>query len=202
VHGSFEYLVMEYLPRGDLKTRMQEGVSEDDALHYALAVARALQVIHDAGILHRDLKPPNVLLRDDNDVALIDFGVARTVEDGTTDEPAAMVRGSPYYMSPEHALGETLDARADFYSLGVMLYEMLTGTRPYIGRTAQAVLQQHVSAPLPHLPGGLARHQPVLARLLAKGRQDRPATAAEIIAALEVQRAALLAEMEPDAAWG
>jgi DNA-binding NarL/FixJ family response regulator len=202
VHGSLEYLVMEYLPRGDLKTRMRQGLSEDEALHYTLAVARALQVIHDAGVLHRDLKPPNVLLREDNDVALIDFGVARAVEGDAAEGPAATVRGSPYYMSPEHALGEPLDARADFYSLGVMLYEMLTGTRPYMGGTARDVLQQHVSAPAPQLPLELARHQPILTRLLAKARQDRFATAAEIVAALEELRAALLAETEPDAAWG
>jgi serine/threonine protein kinase len=86
-------------------------------------------------------------------------------------------------MSPEQALGETLDARSDFYSLGVICYEMLTGQKPYTGGTAMEVLQQHVSAPIPTLPACLARYQPFITRLLAKARGERFATAAEIIAA-------------------
>jgi serine/threonine protein kinase len=197
VHEGIEYLVMEYLPRGNLKARMQQGLSEGEALHYAQAVARALKVIHDAGVLHRDLKPPNVLLREDDDVALIDFGQARAVE-GTA--PGGTVHGSPFYMSPEHALGEHLDVRSDLYSLGVVLYEMLAGRRPYTGSSALEVLQQHVSAPLPQLPAEVSRCQGLLNRLLAKRRQERCATAAEVIAELTRLRAAVLADMEPSAA--
>jgi serine/threonine-protein kinase PpkA len=91
--------------------------------------------------------------------------------------------GSPYYMSPEQALGEPLDARSDFYSLGVICYEMLTGSKPYTGATAMEVLQQHVSAPVPALPAALARYQPLLAGLLAKPRAERLGVAQEIIAA-------------------
>ena len=86
-------------------------------------------------------------------------------------------------MSPEQALGELLDARSDFYSLGVICYEMLTGSKPYTGATAMEVLQQHVSAPLPALPVELARYQPLLAGLLAKSRAERLGSAQEIIAA-------------------
>jgi DNA-binding response OmpR family regulator len=183
VHAGFEYLAMEYLPRGDLKARIQRGVSEPEALHYLGQIAAALKVVHEAGLVHRDLKPPNVMLRDNDAVALIDFGLARSLDGSTVSTQTGVLLGSPYYMSPEQALGESLDARSDFYSLGVICYEMLAGQKPYVGGTAMEVLQQHVSAPLPTLPTELARYQPFLARLLAKSRGERFADAAEIIAA-------------------
>jgi eukaryotic-like serine/threonine-protein kinase len=183
VHGGFEYLAMEYLPRGDLKARIQRGVSEQEALHYVAQIAAALQVVHEAGLVHRDLKPPNVMLRDNDSVALIDFGLARALDGSTISTQTGVLLGSPYYMSPEQAQGETLDARSDFYSLGVICYELLTGQKPYIGGTAMEVLQQHVSAPLPTLPADLSRYEPFLKRLMAKARGERFATAAEIIAA-------------------
>jgi len=194
VHGGFEYLAMEYLPRGDLKARIQRGVSEQDALHYVVQIAAALQVVHEAGLVHRDLKPPNVMLRDNDSVALIDFGLARAVDGSTISTQTGVLLGSPYYMSPEQAQGEGLDARSDFYSLGVMCYELLTGQKPYIGATAMEVLQQHVNAPLPALPADLSRYEPFLGRLMAKARGERFATANEIIAAA----AALRASMTPD----
>ncbi len=185
VHAGFEYLAMEYLPRGDLKARIQRGVSEQEALHYVGQIAAALKVVHEAGLVHRDLKPPNVMLRDNDSVALIDFGLARSLDGSTVSTQTGVLLGSPYYMSPEQALGESLDARSDFYSLGVICYEMLAGQKPYVGGTAMEVLQQHVSAPLPTLSAELARYQPFLARLLAKSRGERFADAAEIIAAAE-----------------
>jgi DNA-binding response OmpR family regulator len=183
VHAGFEYLAMEYLPRGDLKARIQRGVSEPEALHYVAEIAAALKVVHAAGLVHRDLKPPNVMLRENDGVALIDFGLARSLDDGTLSTQSGVLLGSPYYMSPEQALGEQLDARSDFYSLGVIFYELLTGQKPYVGTTAMEVLQQHVSAAAPGLPADLARYQPFLARLLAKSRAERFASADEIIEA-------------------
>jgi DNA-binding NarL/FixJ family response regulator len=185
VHGGFEYLAMEYLPRGDLKARIQRGVSEQEALHYVTEIAEALKVVHAAGLVHRDLKPPNVMLRENDGVALIDFGLARSLDGGTLSTQTGVLLGSPYYMSPEQALGESLDARSDFYSLGVIFYELLTGQKPYAGTTAMEVLQQHVSAPAPVLPANLARYGPFLTRLLAKPRGDRFATAEEVVAAAE-----------------
>jgi DNA-binding response OmpR family regulator len=183
IHGGFEYLAMEYLPRGDLKARIQRGVSEQEALHYVSQIAAALQVVHEAGLVHRDLKPPNVMLRDNDSVALIDFGLARSIDGSTISTQTGVLLGSPYYMSPEQAQGDGLDARSDFYSLGVICYELLTGQKPYVGGTAMEVLQQHVSAPLPTLPAELCRYAPFLTRLMAKSRAERFATAAEIIAA-------------------
>jgi DNA-binding NarL/FixJ family response regulator len=184
VHSGYEYLVMEYLPRGDLKARMQQGMTEQEAIRYVSQIADALKVVHSAGLLHRDLKPPNVMLRENGEVALIDFGLARALDGSTPSTRTGVLRGSPYYMSPEQALGEVLDARSDFYSLGIMFYEMLTGRKPYTGGSAMDVLQQHVNAPLPMLPKPLAHHEPVLLKLMAKSREDRFARAEEIVTAL------------------
>jgi DNA-binding response OmpR family regulator/aminoglycoside phosphotransferase len=185
VHAGYEYLAMEYLPEGDLKSRMQQGLTERQALRYVEQIAAALQVVHAAGLVHRDLKPPNIMLRDNGDVALIDFGLARSVDGGTQLTQTGVLRGSPYYMSPEQALGDPLDPRSDFYSLGIMFYEMLTSRKPYTGSSAMDVLQLHVNAPLPRLPPSLAHYEPLLAKLLAKSRDERFADAAEIIAAVE-----------------
>jgi DNA-binding response OmpR family regulator len=200
VHEGLEYLAMEYLPHGDLKARIQRGVSEADALRYVGEIAQALQVVHEAGLVHRDLKPPNVMLRAGDTVALIDFGLARSLAGGTTNTHSGVLLGSPYYMSPEQALGEQLDARSDFYSLGVICYEMLTGEKPYMGASAMEVLQQHVSSPPPSLPPPLQRYQPFLARMLAKSREERFANAAEVVAAAAALRTDATPEAQSSAA--
>ena len=128
------------------------GITEAEALRYVEHIASALRVVHHAGILHRDLKPPNVMLRENDDVALIDFGLARNLEGGLQSTRTGVLRGSPYYMSPEQALGEELDARTDLYSLGIIFYEMLTGRKPFSGSSAIEVLQEHVNTPVPQLP--------------------------------------------------
>ena len=203
VHAGFEYLAMEYLPRGDLKARIARGVTERESLQYLQRIAEALQVVHQAGLVHRDLKPPNVMLRENDAVALIDFGLARQIDGSTTSlqtGQTGVLRGSPYYMSPEQALGDQLDGRSDFYSLGIIFYEMLTGQKPYTGGTALDVLQQHVNAPPPQLPQALGRYQPFLTRLVAKSRAERFATAAEIITATAELLASTTAEPQSSAA--
>ena len=102
------------------------------------------------------------MLREDDEVALIDFGLARNLEGGLQSTRTGVLRGSPYYMSPEQALGEELDPRTDLYSLGVIYYEMLMGRKPFTGTSAMEVLQEHVNAPVPQLPQSLAHHQPLL----------------------------------------
>jgi DNA-binding response OmpR family regulator len=198
VHAGREFLAMEYFPRGDLKARMQIGITEGEALRYVEHIAHALRIVHHAGILHRDLKPPNVMLRETDEVALIDFGLARNLEGGLSSTRTGVLRGSPYYMSPEQALGEELDARTDLYSLGIIFYEMLTGRKPFAGNSAIEVLQQHVNAPVPKLPERHAHHQPLLDRLLAKSRDQRFASAEEVIDAVGTAREAR--RLQPTAA--
>ena len=196
MHAGFEYLAMEYLLRGDLKARMQAGLKEAEALRYVEQIAAALRVVHNAGLLHRDLKPPNVMLRENDDVALIDFGLARALDGSTPSTRTGVLRGSPYYMSPEQAQGEILDVRSDFYSLGIMFYEMLTGRKPFTGATAMEVLQQHVNSPLPPLPHSLSRYDTFLHKLVAKNRNERYESADEIIAALQELRSATSVNVE------
>ena len=200
VEKGFEYLAMEYFPRGDLKARMYFGVTEAETLRYLEQIAVALSVVHGAGLVHRDLKPPNVMLRENDEIALIDFGLARTLDGGSHSTRTGVLRGSPYYMSPEQALGEELDARSDLYSLGVMYYELLTGKKPFTGGSAIEVLQQHVNAPPPRLPLSLSRHAPLLARLLAKRRKDRFSTGDEVIEAASALRNGAIPRAEPTAA--
>ncbi|HEV2269347.1 MAG TPA: protein kinase [Steroidobacteraceae bacterium] len=200
VENGLEYLAMEYFPRGDLKARMYFGVTEAETLRYLEQIAVALSVVHGAGLLHRDLKPPNVMLRENDEIALIDFGLARTLDGECHSTRTGVLRGSPYYMSPEQALGEELDARSDLYSLGVMYHEMLTGKKPFTGGSAIEVLQQHVNAPPPRLPLSLSRHAPILSRLLAKRREDRFNTADEVLAATAALRNAAIPQAEPTAA--
>jgi DNA-binding NarL/FixJ family response regulator len=178
------YLAMEYFPCGDLRDRLRNPLSVDESLYYLRAIAEALRVIHVFGILHRDLKPANVMLREDNSPVLIDFGLARRAMDDTGTTGVGQVLGSPYYMSPEQAQGKRVDARTDLYSLGVMFYEMLTGQRPYAGRTALAIMSQHSGSPVPVLPEPTAVQQPLLDRLMAKQQSARYASVDELLADL------------------
>ncbi|MBK6673299.1 MAG: protein kinase [Proteobacteria bacterium] len=190
MHEGREFIAMEYFPCGDLKARLQNPVSAREALDYLHRIAAALSVVHSQGVLHRDLKPPNIMLREDGQVVLIDFGLAKSIENATRSTAAGVLRGSPYYMSPEQAQGEELDGRSDLYSLGVIFHEMLTGAKPYLGATAVEVLQQHVSAPLPQLPAELGQYQTLLDGLMAKSRDERFATADALLTHLQQQQAA------------
>jgi DNA-binding NarL/FixJ family response regulator len=185
IHEGVEYLAMEYFPCGDLKARLQNPLTADEAIAFLKEIARSLKVVHEAGIIHRDLKPPNVMLRDNGSVVLIDFGLARSLLSGDGSTRTGVLRGSPYYMSPEQAQGESLDARTDLYSLGVILYEMLAGKKPYLGASAIDVLQQHVMAPVPELPVHHLAYQPLLERLMSKSREQRIASCDELLNSLE-----------------
>lgn len=179
-----QYLALEYIPCGDLRDRLRNPMSLDESLYYLRAIAEALRVIHVFGILHRDLKPANVMLREDNSPVLIDFGLARRSIDEAGTTGAGQVLGSPYYISPEQAQGQRVDARTDLYSLGVMFYEMLTGQRPYSGRSALDIMEQHANAPVPRLPENVAPQQALVDRLMAKRLSERYASADELLADL------------------
>ena len=176
------YLVMEYFASGSLR-EAQRGLAlpRAEALDYARQIAQALEIIHRAGILHRDLKPANVMLRRDGSLALIDFGTAKLVGQSADVTQAGMVVGTPHYMSPEQCAGLELTPASDLYSLGIMLYELLTGELPYQAATPLAVLYKHQYAPLPRLPAELADVQPLLDTLLAKAPEERFQRAREVV---------------------
>jgi DNA-binding response OmpR family regulator len=190
VHDGREYLAIEYFPCGDLKQRLLHPISCGEAVCYAQRIAAALHVVHSSGILHRDLKPPNVMLRPDGSIVLIDFGLAKKVNSDTQSTAIGVLRGSPYYMSPEQVQGRSLDARSDQYALGVVLYEMLTGRKPYTGLTAMDLMHQHVTGERPALPPELSDYEPVVTRLMAREREGRYADMDAVLAALDPLAAA------------
>jgi hypothetical protein len=187
-HGfteSHAYIVMEYFPAGDLRARVaRERPSAEEALIIVGSILAALTSVHAAGIIHRDLKPANVMFRDDGTIALVDFGSARRDADPMAKTLAGVVIGTPYYLSPEQALGGTADPRSDLYSVGVMFYELLTGQRMYAAASLVALFEMHKKAPIPKLPEPLSRHQRFLERLVAKSPEMRYGSAEEALQAL------------------
>jgi DNA-binding NarL/FixJ family response regulator len=167
------YIAMEYLPAGSLAERLRSALSVEHALAYLRQIAGALQAIHAAGVLHRDLKPANIMFRDDDSLALIDFGLAKHMELRAAITGTGQIFGTPYYMSPEQGHADPTDHRADLYSLGCIVYEMLTGERPFVGASAMSVIYKHAHAPRPRLDHGLEKLQAPLDRMLAIRPQDR-----------------------------
>jgi hypothetical protein len=179
------YIVMEYFAAGDLRARVaRDRPSVDESLLIVGSILAALTSVHSAGIIHRDLKPANVMFRDDGTIALVDFGSARRDADPVAKTLAGVVIGTPYYLSPEQALGGTADERSDLYSVGVMLYELLTGQRMYAAGSLVALFEMHKNAPIPTLPAALSKHQRFFERLVAKSPELRYTSAEEALVAL------------------
>ncbi len=168
------YIAMEYLDGGVLSDRMRSGLSLADAVAVIVQIASALEFAHSRGVVHRDLKPANIMFRDTGAPVLTDFGIARS-QDGSAMRltQTGMLVGTPTYMSPEQINGVAVDGRADQYSLGILFYELLTGAPPFRADTSIAVLMAHLSQPLPPLPPEFHAFEDVLARMLAKNRDDR-----------------------------
>lgn len=182
-HGDdFHYIVTEYFPGGSLELRIRNLMTAKDSVDIFLQIAAALQALHGANLCHRDLKPANVMMRPDGRIVLIDFGLAKHL--GTSHTNAGEVRGSPYYISPEQAEGAEVDQRSDIYSLGIMLYEMLTGQRPFKGSSVIGIIQSHRNDPIPVLPEALSRFQRLIDGMLAKEPSERFPTVASAVAEL------------------
>jgi DNA-binding response OmpR family regulator len=174
------WLAMEYFPGGDLQARIRKGISSMGALKILVQMAEALDAVHSAGVVHRDLKPQNIMFRENHRLAILDFGLARELDATSTLTQKGMVMATPLYMSPEQCLGHPHDERGDLYSTGVILYEMLTGSHMFEGDNAPQLAYQHVHGPIPKLPKRLAGYQPLLERLVAKRPEDRFQSAREL----------------------
>ena len=174
------HIAMEYLGGGDLRNKIERGIPERAAVQYLRQIASALAAVHAQGVLHRDLKPGNIMLRKDGSIALIDFGLAKTakLEGEITDK--GEIFGTPYYMSPEQGHGNGVDERSDIYSLGVIFYEMLTGEKPFKADTAMGIIYLHANAQVPLLPARFSQYQALLNMMLAKLPEDRLQSAAEV----------------------
>ena len=174
------HIVMEYMPGGDLKQKIAGGINEQDAVSYVKQLAGAISQIHGVGILHRDLKPGNVMFRDDGSLAIIDFGLAKQMRLDAEITGSGEIFGTPYYMSPEQGHAEEVDERSDVYSLGVIFYEMLTGDKPYRANNAMGIIYKHSNAPIPLLPSRVSHYQSVINLMLAKDPNDRLQSVAEL----------------------
>jgi serine/threonine protein kinase len=151
-------------------------------------MAAALEVVHAVGVLHRDLKPGNIMLRADGSVALIDFGLAKHVRVDAEITATGEIFGTPYYMSPEQGHAQQLDERSDLYSLGVIFYEMLMRQKPYLAQSPMGVIYMHANAPIPLLPESLRNYQQLLNKLLAKDPIHRLTSASALLAKIEELR--------------
>ncbi len=179
------YISMEYLRGGDLEQRIAQGMTPETALGLTRTLAQCLDFIHGQGIIHRDIKPANVLFRDDEVPILTDFGIAKQLDRDTSLTMDGSALGSPDYLSPEQAECKPLDGRADIYSLGIVLFEMLTGVKPYAGGSYIETVMAHITDPIPDLPPELRRYQPLIDRMIAKRPNDRFASATELVAYLD-----------------
>jgi serine/threonine-protein kinase len=182
---------MEYFPSHTLATEIanEKPMSPKKAVKYALDICTGMQIAHQQGIIHRDLKPANILIDDAGLLKIVDFGVAAAAKSGDTQlTKTGYVIGSPKYMAPEQILGKKVDERADVYSLGVILYEMLAGSPPYSRGDHMAVMYQHVqgkAAPLsdmnPNVPPELAA---IVAKSMTVDKTKRHGSMDELHAAL------------------
>jgi len=179
------YIAMEYFPKGDLRSRIKSDIKPREAACLVRQMAEALKVLHGAGVLHRDLKPGNVMLREDGSVVLIDFGMSRQIELDASMTGSGAIFGTPYYMSPEQGHGRPTDERSDLYSLGIMFYEMLMRRKPYVAGTPMQVIYKHAHSPLPELKPELKRFESILFNCIAKDPERRYASAEQLVDALK-----------------
>lgn len=178
------YFSMQYLPGGDLATSVGKGLKDADLIATLQGIAEALDYVHQRGLVHRDVRPSNILYDESGAPILTDFGIARAVGASAGSTGTDFSADSGHFMSPEQARGASLDARADLYSLGALAYYGLVGKPPYDGPDGFAVAYAHVFEPIPRLPAARAHWQNLIDRALAKEPAQRFANAREFIDAL------------------
>ncbi|MCX7041159.1 MAG: protein kinase, partial [Gammaproteobacteria bacterium] len=181
VHDGSLFIAMEYEPGGSVLPPHGECLEPRAALRIVRDIASALDYAHGRGVVHRDIKPDNILRRADGSAMLSDFGIARMMhgESALTVEGTSV--GTPHYMSPEQLRGEKVDGRSDIYSLGVVLWQLITGELPFSGADNWAIGTQHISADIPRLPSGRAALQGLVDAMMAKRAEDRPQSGAEVV---------------------
>ena len=184
VIGGRAYIVMEYFEGGDLKRQIAQGIDRARAVELLYQIGEALAHLHDEGIIHRDLKPDNIVFRSDGSLGILDFGIAKLAFNDAAITQLPSLLGTPFYMSPEQAVGRIIDTRTDLYSAGIIFYEMLTGKKPFAGTNFIDVIEKHRHEPAPALPQDLAQYQETVDRLIAKRVNDRFRDAHELLAHL------------------
>lgn len=187
--SEFAYIAMEYFKYGDLAQRLTKGIDSDTAISFLKQIASGLGAAHEKGIVHRDLKPANILFRTEETLAITDFGIAKTsgknIELTKQLTMEGEIMGTIYFLSPEQIEGAEADKRSDIYSLGVIMYKILTGKHPYTGSTYEEVFNGHLNEPIPLLPEKYKKLQPLLDGLLAKDPDERFQSTEDLIIGLD-----------------
>ena len=188
-HGVTEnylFYAMEYFPLGDLgKYIKKNSIPMNQAVTFTKQIALGLQALHQKDIIHRDVKPSNILFKNDNTLIVADLGIAKDLSCSEALTVKGEILGTPNYMSPEQFNSDFLDARTDIYSLGVMFYELLTGKLPFTGNTIMAVVYQHIYEEPQKLPDSVSAYQAIIDKVLAKKPADRYQHISQFIAAID-----------------
>ncbi len=182
---SYAYIAIEYCPNGDLSQRLKKPLPTETAVSYMRQIGEGIGAAHKVGIIHRDMKPGNILFRADDSLAITDFGIAKILGDTSELTEVGQIVGTMFYISPEQIRGKGINKYSDLYSLGVMFYKMLTGEFPFYGESVEQILQAHLMDPAPKLPKNLASFQPIIDGLLAKDTDERFQNAEEFLVGLE-----------------
>ncbi|MCP4213770.1 MAG: protein kinase [bacterium] len=187
------YIVMERLQESlteRVKFKPDGRMRPGEALKIIKQVSEALDYAHNEGVVHRDIKPDNIMFRKDGTPVVVDFGIARvlSLDSRSRLTTVGMILGTPNYMSPEQCKGEILDGQSDFYSLGVVLYEILTGEVPYKADSTAGILYKQVQEPIPKLPGDLRKYQVLITKMMAKEKRERIHSGTQVIHLVDALR--------------
>ncbi len=184
--SNFAYIAMEHFPGGDLTQKLKKGIALERVIEYIYQICSGLSAVHELNIVHCDIKPGNILFRANDTLAITDFGAAKNLTNSADDITTHnYIIGTPYYMSPEQSAGMVFDHRSDLYSLGIMIFQMLTNKRPYNATSVTQLISMHTHAPIPKLPPKLIKYQPLIDGLLMKDPDERFQSARDVILGLD-----------------